>query len=111
MSYERQTFRIVYPLSARARLLVAGRELPVIDCSENGLRLEIAGTADDLVDADGLLRGRLELAQGASVEIVGKPLRVEQASLALLLEEQSRIPIALIYQEQRHLRARYPEWR
>jgi hypothetical protein len=107
----RSEYRIVYPFAARAQLRVGGARIPVIDCSERGLRLELAASPDTLADASGLVRGRLSLAQGVDVEVTGHVLRTDDASFAIRLIEESRIPLPLIYEEQRHLRARFPEWK
>ncbi len=111
MNNARAEYRIVYPLAARAQLRVGGTRIPVIDCSESGLRLELAASPESLADADGQISGRLRLAQGVDVEVTGHVLRTDDASFAVQLSEQSRIPLTLIYEEQRHLRARFPEWK
>jgi hypothetical protein len=111
LSHERAEYRIVYPFAARAQLRVGGTRIAVIDCSEKGLRLELASSVVALADAEGRLSGRLRLAQGVEIDVTGRVLRTEDASFAILLEESSRIPLPVIYEEQRHLRARFPEWK
>lgn len=111
MNNARSEYRIVYPIAARAQLRVGGTRIAVIDCSERGLRLELAASPDALADASGQISGRLRLAQGVDVEVTGHVLRTDDASFAIQLTEPSRIPLPLIYEEQRHLRARFPEWK
>jgi hypothetical protein len=107
----RAEYRIVYPIVARPRLRIGDTSIPVIDCSEGGLRLELAASVASLAAADGRLGGRLRLAQGVELEVTGRVLRTDDASFAILLDESSRIPLNVIFEEQRHLRSRFPEWR
>ena len=58
-----------------------------------------------------LLSGRIWLAQGRVAEFRARVLRRQVRELALLFEPGSRIAIPVMFEEQRVVHARFPEWR
>lgn len=107
MSYpfDRRHYRLRFPLRERPRLLLDAGEREVVDCSEGGLRYRAArGEAP----APGTpLSGRVRFRRGREVEIVGEVVRVMRGEVAVRFTAAG-IPMAVMFDEQRFLRARYP---
>jgi hypothetical protein len=105
--FQRAYFRIRFPMRERPRLVVDGRELEVVDCSENGLRYRAEPGAVPAWGSE--IQGELRFRRGATVEIEGTVVRRQAGEVALRLAE-TRIPLKIIFDEQRYLRAHYPMW-
>lgn len=108
--YERAAFRIVYPLGARPSLFVNGVALSVIDASERGLRLRLPEGFGLVADSSGCISGELHLAHGEVLPVGGAVVRTEPHVAVLALDDSSRIPLWLFYDEQRFLKSQFPDW-
>ena len=105
----RDHYRIQFPVEERPRILLDSQGAlrlvcDVIECSESGLRfltptrgLRGAGTA---------VSGTVVFAGGAEVHVAGTVIRVQGEEVALRLG-RAGIPLAVVLEEQRRLRARY----
>ncbi len=110
MDESRSEFRIVYPILGRPAAKIGEHVFAVLDCSERGLRVEpprllaapLPGTA---------LAGEVQLAQGLAWPFTGQLKRVAADSWVIELDAASRIPLRVIYQEQRQLRSTFLDWR
>jgi hypothetical protein len=110
---EREVYRLRYPLLGRPRArLRAGLDEfggSVLDLSEAGLLVELeaapAWETDDRID------GQVWLAQGHAAEFRAQVLRRRLREVAVLFEPDSRLPLAIVIEEQRVIRARFPQWR
>ncbi len=110
---ERAEYRLQYPLlgQPRVRLWAEPDELGgrVVDLSESGLRVELEAACG--WEPDDRVRGRVWLAQGRVVEFRARVLRRQLRDLALRFESDSRLSIPVMFEEQRVVHARFPEWR
>jgi len=110
---ERAEYRLQYPLlgQPRARLWADPDEFGgrVLDLSESGARVELEAVPP--WQADDRVRGRIWLAQGRVAEFRARVLRRQVRELALMFETESRIAIPVMFEEQRVVHARFPEWR
>lgn len=108
MSYEfeRAAYRIPYPPSARPRLMLGECEVPVVDCSERGLRFTVDGIAIPSVGS--LIIGRVHLLSGGPALIVeGTVIRCQEGEVAVRLKAPG-IPVRAVFAEQRFLGQRFP---
>jgi hypothetical protein len=110
---ERAEYRLQYPLLGQPRVRMwaepdefGGR---VLDLSESGARVELEVVSP--WQADDCVRGRIWLAQGRVVEFRARVLRLQVRELVLLFERESRIAIPVMFEEQRVVHARFPDWR
>ena len=110
---ERAEYRLQYPLLGQPRVRVragpdefGGR---VLDLSESGARVELEAVPS--WDVDTRVHGRIWLAQGRTTEFDARVLRRQLRELVLLFAADSRVSIPLIFEEQRVVHARFPEWR
>ncbi len=108
MSYEfeRSAYRIPYPATARPRLKLGEREVPLVDCSERGLRF----SADDTVlpPVGSHIRGQvLLLSGGPALTIEGTVIRCQSGEVAVQLKAPG-IPVRAVFAEQRYLGQRFP---
>lgn len=110
MSYpfDRAHYRIQYPMRERPELLMEGKRREVIDCSERGLRFTCPG--GPFPEPGTMLHGRVRFRRGMETQIQGTVVRIQDEEVALHLTN-SEIPLAIIFGEQRYLRAHYPLWR
>lgn len=110
---ERAEYRLRYPLLARPaiRLSVGGRTLAarVQDWSESGALCE--ASAGHGIAAGARLTGLIELVQRRTFEFAGRCLRVRGEQFAIVFDPDRHVPLPLIFEEQRCVRARFPEWR
>jgi hypothetical protein len=79
--------RIEYPPGERPVLLMAGRSVEVLDCSERGLRYAL-DEAPPHPEIGTELRGRVRFPPGNEVEIEGAILRVQLREVAVLFTTQ-----------------------
>lgn len=110
MAEQRSEFRIVYPLPARPVARIGQRSFSVLDVSEQGLRLDLRRVAEPPVVGE-RLEGSVQLAQRAEQRFAGTVLRVDDQVAVLRFDPGFRIALPLIFQEQRFLRSRFPDWR
>lgn len=110
MDESRSEFRIVYPILGRPTATIGEHAFAVLDVSERGLRVEpprliaapLPGTP---------VAGEIRLAQGVPWPFAGLLRRVGTDSWVIELEPDCRIPLRVIYQEQRQLRSMFLDWR
>jgi PilZ domain len=103
-SSRRSLYRVAYPLAERPTFRVGRYAYAVVDCSERGIRYEVANRR--LPSLGTPLGGVLEFRrEGASVEISGEVIRTRGMIVALALDAPG-IPFSHILAEQRYLRAR-----
>jgi hypothetical protein len=107
MSYpaEREHYRVVYPLKARPRIVIDGKEYAVVDCSEGGVRYE--AKVDAAPDIGAPVVGRIRFRRGTELDVFGRIVRFENGAVALRLDRPG-IPMAIILDEQRYLRTNFP---
>lgn len=110
---ERAEYRLEYPLlgQPRVRVWVEPEEFGgrVLDLSESGARVELEAVSP--WQADDRVRGRIWLAQGRTADFRARVLRRQLRELVLLFDQESRVAIPVIFEEQRVVHARFPEWR
>jgi hypothetical protein len=106
----RAEYRIVYPILARPIVTMDGFRFVVLNCSERGIRISQRALPEAPVPGS-VVSGELALAQGEVRTFSGRLLRLDPDSWVIELDAESRIPLPLIYQEQRYLRSRFPDWR
>jgi hypothetical protein len=100
----RSSYRVIYPERLRPRAVIRGTTVPVLDCSETGLRYE--WSTGELPAMGEAVDGVLRLEDGTTVPFAGTVVRIIERQVALALASK-RIPFAVILSEQRQLRARY----
>ncbi len=106
LSSRREYFRLPYPVSANAVLVVDGANYKVGEISEGGLRI-ITGVGRFAVDST--LRGTLTLTMGISRQVTGKVLRIAEDHFVLRLEAG---PTCYdVMREQRHVAKSFPDWK
>jgi len=108
MSYEfeRSAYRIPYPPSARPRLMMGDREVPLVDCSERGLRF--AADASALPAVGSAIRGQVVLLSGGpALSVEGTVIRCQSGEVAVQLKAPG-IPVRAVFAEQRFLGQRFP---
>lgn len=103
----RAHFRVAYPLAERPRLILDEAVHQILDCSESGFRY-YAG-AFDAPQVGTALVGRVRFRRGAQLEVRGRVVWTSRGQVAVALTD-TRIPLSIIYDEQRYLRKHYPMW-
>lgn len=107
----RDFYRIEFPVEERPRLLldvsgsirVVGE---VLECSERGLRFT---SPTRWLHGTGVpISGEIIFSRGARARIAGSVIRVQGDEVAIFLG-RSTIPLAIVLDEQRHLRAGSPD--
>ena len=101
----RAFFRVAYPLAERPQLISGDAVHQVLDCCEAGFRYYSAGFEPPEVGAP--LEGRIRFRRGPSISVRGRVVWAERGQVAVALTD-SRIPLSIIYDEQRYLRKHYP---
>ena len=108
----RQSFRVVYPVQARPAFVVAVEHAAVraalLDWSELGLRIAWPSPRDVPAVGTGL-SGQIQLRTGHELRVTGVVVRVDAQEIGVRLEGRG-VPLAVLYAEQRYLRAAYPGW-
>ena len=102
---QRTHYRIVYPQQERPSFLSDYGAVPVLDCSEGGLRVEL-GPGQRRPSLWQHVSGRLVLRDGQEVAVKGNVVRVQGREVCLQLERPG-LPLTVIFSEQRFLRTRY----
>ena len=109
MTDGRAVYRIQYPLMGRPQLRLPERVLQVLDASEFGLRVELGAPPFDIAPG-ATLEGKLRLAQGVECSIRGSCVRVGEDDFAIVFAVDARLRLPVIFEEQRFLRAKFPDW-
>lgn len=104
--HEREYYRIHYPKSERPAVHVDGTPCEVLDCSERGLRYQVAMDQPP-PEVGALVRGRVRFRRGDEVTVEGAVLRVVDGEVALHLFPGAGIPLSVVLAEQRYLRAQF----
>lgn len=105
--FERSVYRIQYPERVRPSLILRDGTVPVIDCSEDGLRYLPAGGA--LPEIGTAVEGRVRFQSGhAEVAVKGTVIRCQAGEVAVHLAAPG-LPRAVLFAEQRFLGSRYPQ--
>ena len=105
----RDFYRIQFPVEARPRLLLDAPGTiqlvcEVIECSERGLRFQVP--TQWLLPIGATVSGTVSFARGAEVRVAGSVVRTQNDEVALLLNRQG-IPLGVVLDEQRFLRAQF----
>lgn len=107
---KRQHYRVEYPVVDRPGFTSGAIHGLVLDCSESGVRIELAPIPKDVVIKKGeRMAGTVRFMRGEMADVAGEVMRYEEDILVLRLDRQ-RIPFGKILREQWWLRAKYP-WR
>ena len=101
--FEREHYRIMYPTAARPRLLGDGLDRQVIDLCEQGLRYRPAEGESRAVGDE--VNGVVHFRRGEEMRVLGTVVRVGEHEVALRLSVG--VPLRLVLEEQRYLRARH----
>jgi len=106
LSSRREYFRLPYPVSIGAVLVVDGANYKVGEISERGLRI-ISGVGRIPVDAH--FEGTLTLAMGLNCPVKGTVLRIDEDAFIVGLE---RGPSSYdVIREQRFVSRMFPDWK
>jgi hypothetical protein len=102
----REFFRLPYPVTTGAVLVVEGANYKVNEVSERGLRI-VTGVGRFPVNAR--VQGTLTLTAGLRCLVSGTVLRVDDDSFIVQLDKG---PTCYdVIREQRHLARTFPEWK
>lgn len=107
---QRSEFRIVYPLPARPVVMLGTRRARVLDLSERGMRLDQRGLEPPVAVGE-RVEGVLRLAHRSDHRFEGSVLRSDELAAVVQFDEAFRVGLSSIFQEQRYLRSRFPDWR
>jgi hypothetical protein len=106
MTQQRQHFRLRYPMAAQPSLTVEATSYPVTELSEGGMRL-LPG-AHGRFAPTGQIRGLLALASGASIDVLGTVIRLEDHEVIVRLAAGPTY--SEMMDEQRYVARRFPDW-
>ena len=105
--FERSIYRIQYPERARPALTLPEGVVPVVDCSEQGLRYR--SSQGTLPEVGAVIQGKVKFqSDGSEVPVRGKVVRCQAGEVAILLESPG-LPRAVLFAEQRYIGKRYPQ--
>jgi hypothetical protein len=103
--FDREFFRLVYPVDAAPKFVEAGFGHRVVDIGEGGFRY---AHAEGVVPAAGTpVKGTLEFPEDDPLEVTGTVVRVQAGEVAVRCAPRA-IPMGLVIREQRRVRRRYP---
>jgi hypothetical protein len=106
LTSRREYFRLPYPVTTGAVLVVEGANYKVDEISERGLRI-VTGVGRFPVNSR--VSGTLVLTAGLRCSVTGTVLRVDENSYVLQLDKG---PTCYdVIREQRHLSKTHPEWK
>ena len=106
LASRREYFRLPYPISTNAVLVVDGTPFKVDEVSEHGLRI-VSGVGRLAVGAQ--FEGTLTLTMGLRCGVTGRVLRIDDNSFVVQLD---RGPTCYaLMREQRHVSKNYPDWK
>ncbi len=104
-SPERAYYRINYPERERPEVLLGESSLPVLECSERGLRLDVSA-APPLAAGDSI-EGTVRFRRGDNVAVSGVVARADGTVVVVLLDPPG-LPFSVLLKEQRFLLQHYP---
>ena len=105
-TFDRSAYRIPYPPTARARLLVGTEEWALVDCSERGIRY--LAPPGDLPEAGTPVSGMVRLLSDRTpIRVDGRVVRCFGGEVAVELDPPG-IPARVLFGEQRYLAQRFP---
>ena len=109
---ERQSYRLLFPVTEQPVFVVGGTTYQVLDCSEHGVRYIVPGGELPAMGSQvrGMLRFRPGTREEEKVDVQGTVVR-HAADNQAAIKLGRPIPYALLMGEQRRLRAKYPDWR
>lgn len=102
--HDRAFYRVVYPILARPRLVIGTDMHEILDCSERGLRFRVTGEPPV---AGSTFDGMVRFQTGSEVAVAGEVIRIQESEVAVRLGDPG-IPLSVVLDEQRFLRARFP---
>jgi hypothetical protein len=106
LTSRREYFRLPYPITSGATLVIDGANYKVGELSERGLRV-VSGVGRFAVDAS--IQGTLTLAMGLHCAVSGTVVRIEDDAFVLKLE---RGPSSYdVIREQRFVAKTFPDWK
>jgi len=99
----RNHYRVTYPFAERPSLSIGWTSFQIVECSESGLRYELAERRSPAMGAQ--VAGRVEFRSGETIDIVGEVVRLQDGFVALELRTPG-IPFGIVIREQRYLRGK-----
>lgn len=103
---KREFYRVRYPVSERPVLRLEGRTYEVIDISEKGIKFFCKQPWVFKVELE--VQFTVNFRGDEQLELEGKVLRIDGSVIIISLSEG--VPLARIVQEQRYIRAKYPDF-
>ena len=103
--FDREFFRLVYPIDAAPKFIEAGIGHRVVDIGEGGFRY--APTGGVIPAAGTPVKGTLEFPDEDPIEVVGTVVRIQSGEVAVRCAPPG-LPMALVIREQKRVRRRYP---
>ncbi|MGQ0647938.1 MAG: PilZ domain-containing protein [Gemmatimonadaceae bacterium] len=104
--FDRRSYRLPYPPTARAKFSVDGKELALVDCSERGLRY--LGDVKDPPEIGTRIAGTVKLLSGGpAIHVEGSVVRIQSGEVAVELDAPG-IGVQALFSEQRYLARRFP---
>ena len=103
--FDRQFFRLQYPIDAAPRFIEAGLAHRVVDIGEGGFRY--APSQGVVPTAGTPVKGTLEFPEDDPLDVVGTVVRIQAGEVAVHCTPKG-IPMALVIREQQRVRKRYP---
>lgn len=100
----RRYFRLAYPVADRPVCQIRDRQYPLVEISEEGMRLVVAQARGFKANQE--LALTLQLHEGRNIHVVGEVHRMHDDQLVLKLN--CAIPLSVIVAEQRYLLVKYP---
>ena len=98
----RQNFRLEYPPFARPMSVIQGKEFPVLDISERGLKVKTALSMDFVEGKEVAMTVQLV---DESLDLAGRVVHVQDSCVGILLSEA--IPLATLRAVERDLREKH----
>ena len=106
LTSRREFFRLPYPITTGATLIVGDANYKVAEISERGLRI-VSGVGEIPLESE--VEGTLTLTMGVRCMVSGKVVRIEDNAFVLQLV---RGPTTYdVIREQRHLTKSFPDWK
>jgi hypothetical protein len=99
----RAYYRVTYPLMERPTFEVEGGRFEVVECSERGLRYQVANSGPPAIAAE--LKGTIEFRRGGKTDVAGQVIRSQGGEVVLILDKRG-IPFADVLLEQQYLRSK-----
>lgn len=101
---QRDFFRLEYPQPDRPTIEIAGEKIPVLDVSEQGIK--VSSSRRFSFKAKMEIRGRITFLDKSGCDVAGTVLRVlEDGNIVIQLT--TGVPLGKMMEEQRHLIKKY----